>query len=485
MSVFQSPILWVVVVVIAVTAIFLFIKNRNPSARGAGFVDYLKEPEDPEDSVESQEREEAAVKAAQDWDDGKVASMTRRFVLEATSTHEVSDQIGLLRSLGEKTHPAVLNLLRDASLYDRLVKPDGKAMMAESPFNRACTLLGNAPGVESVDALAPFLSDPSPEIRRAASFAIAKTGSVTIAPLVRKAFSDPDEYVRSYAVMGLGFAMDRSGLADAVRLELFPDVMNLLRADQDDDDAFDLLYRFDSTQATDYFLSPEVFTVESPILHEVLEVLAKRKVPVPRDSLQSLISGLEMGKLNHPNNYSLGEALRLLGQLQREEDRDFLQSRLTHPDERVAKGAAEGLLRSLGLEGLTERIWDAEKQSGHESLPENQRLYRAVFLCDDEINNGGLAQFFANSSGDLWRDALAGFKAMGFEERLAVLTEAIAIFGSNGPSANQRVRKDQLSRLMRRDDELFDALDSRYYKSPEVIEVFACRFVLGHPEAFR
>ena len=484
MSVFQSPILWLVVVVIAVTAVFLFINHRNPAARG-GFVDYLKDPEDQEDSVESREREEAAVKAAQDWDDGKVASMTRRFVLEATSTHEVSDQIGILRSLGERTHPAVLNLLRDASLYDRLVKPDGKAMMAESPFNRACTLLGDSPGGESVGALAPFLSDPSPEIRRDASFAIAKTGSVTIAPLVRKALSDPDEYVRSYALMGLGFAMDRSGLADAVRLELFPDVMHLLRADQDGDDAPDLLYRLDSVQATDYFLSPEVFTVESPILDQVLKVLAKRKVPVPRDRLQSLISGLEMGKLNHPKNDSLGEALRLLGQLQREEDRVFLQSRLTHPDERVAKGAAEGLLCSLGLEGLAERIWDAEKQSGYGSLSENQRLYRAVFLCDDEINNGGLAQFFGNSSGDRWRDALAGFKAMGFEERLAVLTEAIAIFGSNGPSEDQRVRKDQLSRLMRRDDDLFDALDSRYYKSPEVIQVFACRFVLGNPEAFR
>ena len=181
MSVFQSPILWVVVVVIAVAAIFLFIKNRNPAARG-GFVDYLKDPEGQEDCVESQEREEAAVKAAQDWDDEKVASMTRRFALEATSTHEVSDQIGILRSLGERTHPAVLNLLRDASLYDRLVKPDGKAMMAESPFNRACTLLGDSPGMECVDALAPFLSEPTPEIRRDGSFRNAQTGWGTIAP---------------------------------------------------------------------------------------------------------------------------------------------------------------------------------------------------------------------------------------------------------------------------------------------------------------
>ncbi|MHB1309189.1 MAG: DMP19 family protein [Limisphaerales bacterium] len=285
--------------------------------------------------------------------------------------------------------------------------------------------------------------------------------------------------------MGLEFALNRSGLSDSVRAELFPDVLDLLRADRNADKAADILYRFNSAKAMDYFLSKEVFTVESPILHEVLEVMANTRVAVPRDGLKSLIASLEMQELKYPKTYALGEALRLLGQQERKEDRDFIRSRMTHPEERVAQGAAAGLLCSFGLEGFQRRIWDTEKQSGYESLTEDQRFYSAVFVCDAEINNGCLAQYFVNSSGDRWRDALAGFKAMGFQERLTVLNEAIARFGGTGPSADRSIRQDQLSKLYKRDDAIFDALDTRYYKSSEVVEVFASRFVLENPEGFR
>lgn len=291
--------------------------------------------------------------------------------------------------------------------------------------------------------------------------------------------------MRSYALMGLECALNRSGLSDRVQEELFPDVLDLLRADRNADEAADILYRFNSAKATDYFLSEEVFTAESPILHEVLEVMANAKVSVPRDRLKSLIASLEMQELKYPRTYALGEALRLLGQQQREEDRDFIRSRTTHPEKRVAQGAAAGLLCSFGLEGFERRIWDTEKRSGYESLTEAQRFYRAVCMCDSEINNGGLTQYFVNSSGDRWRDALAGFKAMGFQERLSVLNEAIARFGATGPSADRSIRQHQLRKLYKRDDAVFDALDTRYHKSSEVVEVFVSRFVLENPGGFQ
>jgi HEAT repeat protein len=345
--------------------------------------------------------------------------------------------------------------------------------------------LGDSPGPEVVEALAPFLNDSSKEIRKDAALAIAKTGAATITPLIRKAFSDEDEYVRSYALMGLEFALSRSGLPESVQQDLFPDVLNLLRANRKADKAAHILYRFDAEKATEYFLSPELLRRDNPILHQVLKVLADAKVPVPRDDLRSLIDSLEMEELKYPQTYALGEALRLLGQHRREEDRDFLRSRTMHSEERVAEGAAAGLLGSYGLEGFAERIWDAERESGYEALTEHQRLYFAVEMCNAEINNGGLAQYFANSSGDKWRDALAGFKAMGFRERLAVLDEAVAKFGTAGPSTDRSTRQNQLARLYKRDDSFFDALDKRYYKSSEVVEVLASRFVLENPEGFQ
>ncbi len=483
MSTLHSPILWLAITAFAITLVFFVAKNRNRSHRG--FKDLVKNPGYWAGVNQAQGEVESAVKAAKSWDDGKVASLTKRFVLEATSSRDASDQARILRALGERTHPTVLGLLRDSSLYSRLVKPTGKDILPEAPFNRACDLLGDSPEAEAVEALSPFLSDPSEEIRKDAALAIAKTGAVTITPFIRQAFSDQDEYVRSYALMGLECALDRSGLSDSVQAGLFPEVLGLLRGGRNAAQAAETLYRFNSAKAMDYFLSQEVFTAESPVIHEVLRVLANSKASVPRNSLKSLIASLEMEELEYPKTYALGEALRLLGQQQREEDRDFIRSHATHPEEQVARGAAAGLLCSFGLEGFEQRVWDAEKRSGYESLTDQQRLYSAVFMCDAEVNNGGLAQYFVNSSGDRWHDALAGFKAMGFQERLTILNEAVAKFGVTGPSTDRNMRQDQLSKLYKRDDSIFDALDSRYFKSSEVVEVFTSRFALENPEGFR
>ncbi len=151
----------------------------------------------------------------------------------------------------------------------------------------------------------------------------------------------------------------------------------------------------------------------------------------------------------------------------------------------MAQGAGEGLLWSYGLEGFERKIRETERQSGYGSLSEHQRLYSAVVMCDAEINNGGLAQYFVNSSGDDWRDAVAGFEAMGSKERLAILKEAIALFGKDGPSGERSIRQNQLSRLYRKNDSIFEKLDSRYYKSSEGVGVLASRFVLANPDSFR
>lgn len=483
MSTLHPSILWVTVGGVALIAVIAVIKNRRSS--GWGFKDVVKNPEYWQRAGQAQEKVDAAAQAARRWGAEEVDSVTRQFVLEAKSSRDAWEQARILRELGERTHSTVLQLLHDSSLYARLVKPTGKDLLPEAPFNRACSLLGDSPPPLAVEALAPFLNDPSKKIRKDAALAIAKTGAASITPHVRKAFSDADEYVRSYALMGLEFALNRSALADSVQAELFPDVLALLRAAQNADKASDILYRFDAARAKEFFLSQEVLTAESPVLHEILETLANARAPVPHDRLQALISSLETVEMKYPRTYALGGALRLLGQQQREEDRDFLRARTTHPEGRVAQGAAKGLLCSFGLEGFERRIWEAEERSGYASLSEGQRFYSAVFMCDAEINNGGLAQYFVNSSGDHWRDAVSGFKTMGFKERLSIVNEAIALFGGDGPSTDRAIRQKQLSKLYKRDDAIFDALDSRYYKSQEVVEVIASRFVLEKPEAFR
>ena len=478
-----SPVIWIITIGLVVIIAVALFKNREDAHWG--FKDVVKNPEYWDAASQARQEADEAAEAAKTWSDDQVASATRHFVLEVSTSREAWGEARILRELGQRTHPTVLNLLGDEKIYDRLVKPTGEDLVPEAPFNRACDILGDEPPQEAVAALAPFLNDPSEQIRKDAALAIAKTGAAEIIPHVRKAFSDADEYVRSYALMGLEFSLNRDGLAESVPGELFSDVKTLLKKGHNSDKAADILFRLDSEEAKDYFLSSDVFRADSRIVHEVLETLANAKVPVHRELLLGLISALDTSDLKYPRTYALGEALRLLGQIQNPEDREFLSARLTHSEDRVAEGAAAGLLCSHGLEGFEQRIWESEEKSGYDSLPDHQRYYSAVFMCDAEINNGGLAQYFVNSSGDHWRDALAGLEAIGSKVRLGVVREAISLFGPDGPSEDRDNRQEQLSKIYKKNDSIFEALETRYYNSAEVVEVLATRFVLANPDSFR
>lgn len=49
----------------------------------------------------------------------------------------------------------------------------------------------------------------------------------------------------------------------------------------------------------------------------------------------------------------------------------------------------------------------------------------AVTWYMSEVNNGGHYQFFSNSTGIVWEDALAGLELIGDEERASILKESI------------------------------------------------------------
>lgn len=469
-----------IVAVAAIAVIVSILGRRSP--REWGFKDVVKNPAYWDGVNETNQATNAAIKAAESWDDAQIASATRHFILEAVSSRDAWREKQLLMHLGEKTHRAVLQLLEDTNLYSRLVKPTGEDITPEAPFNRACDLLGDAPPEVAVMPLVPFLDDAASGIRKHAILAISKTGSASIAPYVRKALSDHDSYVRSYALMGLEYALNRSGLAPSIPNELFSDVLELLRNGKNSDKAAEILYRLNSTKAADFFLSESSFTRDSQVLQDVLRTLANNQVIVPRDAILGLIQSLQTEEFKYPLTRSMGEALRLLGLHREPADREILHGWTEHSDQYVAEGAASGLLCSFDLEGFEKKIWDAED---HNTLSEHQRLYGAVFMCDAEINNGGIAQYFVNSSGDNWRDAIAGFTAMQFKERLDILREAVALFGSDGPSTNRGTRQKQLSKLYTADEAIFETLESRYYKSTEIIYVFSIRYVLANQESFR
>jgi hypothetical protein len=72
-----------------------------------------------------------------------------------------------------------------------------------------------------------------------------------------------------------------------------------------------------------------------------------------------------------------------------------------------------------------------------------QRMVRALLLYIYEVDNGGHKQFFSNSSGVVWRDAMEGFKAIGLPRGASILAIAAERLGGD-PSLDRGERQEQL-----------------------------------------
>jgi hypothetical protein len=98
---------------------------------------------------------------------------------------------------------------------------------------------------------------------------------------------------------------------------------------------------------------------------------------------------------------------------------------------------------------------------------------------DAEVNNGGHDQFFTNSTGIVWKDALEGFVAVGAVERANILKEAAKRMGGN-PSFDQNERSDQIDKF--RAD--FEDLDSKYYELKDDFEQKVNKYVKENRKDF-
>ena len=104
-------------------------------------------------------------------------------------------------------------------------------------------------------------------------------------------------------------------------------------------------------------------------------------------------------------------------------------------------------------------------------LAESARVPRAVIdiyaghWCQSEVDNGGLYQFFFNTTGLLAPEATRGFRAIGLLDWSAVVSEATGYFGEPYPR-ERSVRLTLLPESDNRERQSWDpfvSLDQRFY----------------------
>jgi Domain of unknown function (DUF4375) len=89
-------------------------------------------------------------------------------------------------------------------------------------------------------------------------------------------------------------------------------------------------------------------------------------------------------------------------------------------------------------------------------------MYICAFI--EEVNNGGLSQFFYNSGGDRALEALEALQAIGSTETLSILRAAFSLFPAGKPHRLTEERQRELEAIP---DSALDALDERFYDRRE------------------
>ncbi|MCA9140873.1 MAG: DUF4375 domain-containing protein [Planctomycetales bacterium] len=476
-------IICVVVLAIAGIALLQFLRAERDSAQSEpGFREFVKDPQLWNEMLDANAGASQLASEAESWGEDQLAEEVERYVFSPKTKR---DLWAIGRQLGEmspKTNDALLNILRDQTNETRLAQLRPGDFLEEAPVMRVCELFdGNMPA-EAIELLTPYLSHESDQIRKDCILSVAESGLPEALPAIRRALADEDEYVRSYALMGMKRAIENDKLSDEIRFGVVADLDRLVAQDLNVEDAARLMAQLDPKHAEDFLLSDSVLNTEKRYLHEVLRVVGQFDFEIRREKVKSLVETYAGREMTYPNTYALGESLALLGSFREPDDEQILERYSKHEEDRVSDGAARGLISFHNLKGFEERIWEKEQAGGWESLTKEQQMYVAVFWLDSEVNNGGHSQYFFNSAGDNWQTALDGLKAMGFKERLGIFQGVLDLFGDKKPLTDRGKRQDQLSVVYSKHEEAFDQFDSAYYKASESVEVFSTRFVIQNAD---
>ncbi len=457
------------VAIIVVTAAILLFWMRSRRREIKSFWDVVRNPEAMPDLDELHREVDATAKSLS-GSSTEIAQLVDFFVFETNSSGDAWTELQILAKLGNEAYPRALEILRDSSMKERLsVLTKHANSLPEAPINRLCEIFdqGAPPPEEAAVLLAPYLQSESDSIRKHVALIVGSVGSAVSLPDLRRALTDEDEYVRSYALMGIqrAIAGDRikassSGIFFALVSDLWPGDTSFNVSDS----IPTVLLKLNRDRAIDYLLSDKLFSVRFHSVWRILEAFRKESVEVPRTRLLTIIDEARKEPLEYPMDNALQEALPLLGAHRNEEDLEMFGRLLDHSNEKVSRGATEALYQFHRYDELIRDPWKVVDNNGWHALTVAEKHILAIKELDAEVNNGGFAQYYFNSSGNHWQDAQDGLAAIGAERRQRLMLATIEKFGETKPAADRNTRTSQLSRIVRRKEDPFNEQDNEWYR---------------------
>jgi len=160
-------------------------------------------------------------------------------------------------------------------------------------------------------------------------------------------------------------------------------------------------------------------------------------------------------------------------------------------DLRIHHSSVVGLNDEELCWAVIDPIWPTAKTEDELALldqgTKGQQAIYVTMLYAQEVDNGGLTQFFGNSSGMLWQHVRSGLQLLGAPEHIALITAAIEAFPQGAPSLEQSERKQALRELTQEQRNLWRAGERRVYALGGFfagLRPVWAQYIQTHPEDF-
>jgi len=119
------------------------------------------------------------------------------------------------------------------------------------------------------------------------------------------------------------------------------------------------------------------------------------------------------------------------------------------------------------------------------SLTQSERNIVYIEELEREVNNGGLDQFFVNSSGDYAEETINALKQIRSVRFLKILETAVEQFPNAKPPKDRDERLEVMERIEDKTASIWNALDDEFYKYDEDIYSLMIEYIRANIKEFR
>jgi HEAT repeat protein len=419
------------------------------------------------------------------------ANPSRRYIdelmlklLDSSSARNAHKELCMI---GTAVVPSALAALNDPR-FQQYDWP--KFCHAPAPMNAVLELLVNNDRHEVIDFARKHISHQSSAVRKTLARWLAQLADTSAVPMLTELFKDEDGYVRSYVCIGINWAISEQRATreflDAMYLPL------LEQCDQDwagtTSDAARTLVAIDAVRAARDLASDRFLSAANQQVHYVLKACNEKRILLPVEKVQAVLNAslpLTTQENCYPHQYNVANALTSLALSTGRSIEPLIKSMMDSRHEVIQETAAAALGLLAGADDPIGFVIKANSHKGFENLTNAQQVVYCAFMFDAEVCNGGLLQFFGNTSGDHVAETLEALRILGHLDAEYALRRAIQLAG---PLSRETDREIRLTAFENRFDELqaaYRPLEDAYYSSKGTLRQKIFEFAAKNAADFR